>query len=113
MRESNPCLECGACCAYYRASFYWAEADDATGGGVPVDLTEHLTGSLRVMRGTRTCPPRCVALVGTIGRGVSCSIYDRRPGVCREYPHSWADGERNARCDEARAHHGLAPLEPP
>ena len=26
--EPNPCIECGACCAYYRASFYWAEADE-------------------------------------------------------------------------------------
>ena len=32
----HPCLSCGACCAHFRASFYWAEADDQTPGGVPV-----------------------------------------------------------------------------
>ena len=24
----NPCVTCGACCAHFRVSFYWAEADD-------------------------------------------------------------------------------------
>ena len=23
----NPCITCGACCAYFRASFYWTEAE--------------------------------------------------------------------------------------
>ncbi|THB82127.1 YkgJ family cysteine cluster protein, partial [Pantoea allii] len=22
---SNPCVSCGACCAHFRVSFYWAE----------------------------------------------------------------------------------------
>ncbi|OZZ73507.1 zinc/iron-chelating domain-containing protein, partial [Klebsiella pneumoniae] len=26
MSEINPCMTCGACCAYFRVSFYWAEA---------------------------------------------------------------------------------------
>ncbi len=42
MSEINPCMTCGACCAYFRVSFYWAEADDA-GGLVPSALTEPLT----------------------------------------------------------------------
>lgn len=29
--DGNPCLSCRACCAFFRVSFYWAEADD---GGV-------------------------------------------------------------------------------
>ena len=49
---SNPCVGCGACCAYYRASFYWAEADNASGGTVPVELTEKLNDFRRVMKGT-------------------------------------------------------------
>ncbi|HCB0868544.1 TPA: YkgJ family cysteine cluster protein, partial [Klebsiella pneumoniae] len=24
MSEINPCMTCGACCAYFRVSFYWA-----------------------------------------------------------------------------------------
>ena len=35
----NPCVSCGACCVAFRASFYWAEGDDTTEGGVPVHLT--------------------------------------------------------------------------
>ncbi|MBR7358785.1 YkgJ family cysteine cluster protein, partial [Klebsiella pneumoniae] len=26
MSDINPCMTCGACCAYFRVSFYWAEA---------------------------------------------------------------------------------------
>ncbi|EAX0008081.1 YkgJ family cysteine cluster protein, partial [Salmonella enterica] len=25
MSVLNPCMTCGACCAYFRVSFYWAE----------------------------------------------------------------------------------------
>lgn len=42
MSDINPCMTCGACCAYFRVSFYWAEASDG-GGTVPVHLTEPLT----------------------------------------------------------------------
>jgi Fe-S-cluster containining protein len=40
--KPHPCLTCGACCAYFRASFYWAEADDETPGWVPVEMTRKL-----------------------------------------------------------------------
>ncbi|RBD09468.1 YkgJ family cysteine cluster protein, partial [Xanthomonas oryzae pv. oryzae] len=26
---AHPCLTCGACCAYFRVSFHWSEADPA------------------------------------------------------------------------------------
>ncbi|EGR9493162.1 YkgJ family cysteine cluster protein, partial [Escherichia coli] len=26
MNNPNPCMTCGACCAFFRVSFYWAEA---------------------------------------------------------------------------------------
>lgn len=32
--ENNPCVSCGACCAYFRVSFYWAESESG-GGTVP------------------------------------------------------------------------------
>ncbi|MGE8323794.1 MAG: YkgJ family cysteine cluster protein, partial [Pseudomonas sp.] len=25
MSEYNPCLDCGACCGYFRVSFFWGE----------------------------------------------------------------------------------------
>ena len=112
MTRVNPCLSCGACCAYFRASFYWAEGDDASPEGVPVGLTEKLTPHLRVMRGTDRRPPRCVALLGEIGSAVRCSIHPRRSSVCREFVPSWEDGTHNPRCDQARAAWGLRPLTP-
>jgi len=109
----NPCLTCGACCAFYRASFYYREADDCTANGVPAELTEDLNQFRRVMKGTDQKSPRCIALVGEIGRGGHCGIYERRSSVCREFPASYADGvTREERCDKARALHSLAPLTP-
>lgn len=105
-------MTCGACCAYYRASFYWAEADDATPGGVPAHLTRKLNPFRRVMIGMEGSSPRCTALEGTVGEGVRCTIYGSRPSVCRDLAASWADGTHNERCDKARAAWGLPPLTP-
>lgn len=108
----NPCLRCGACCAFFRASFYWAEADDATPDGVPVGLTAQLTPHLRVMRGTDQPSPRCVALMGEIGSAVRCTIHPVRSSVCRDFVPSYEDGAHNPRCDAARRQWGLPPLTP-
>lgn len=112
LEKFNACLTCGACCAWFRASFYWAEGNDVTPGGVPVHLTEKLNDFRRVMIGTNRVKPRCIALEGVIGQEVRCLIYDRRSSVCRDFPASWIEGERNERCDAARAAWGLLPLEP-
>jgi hypothetical protein len=111
MATDNPCLSCGACCAHYRVSFYWAEADEATPGGVPIELTEKLNDARLVMKGTNLSSPRCVALTGELGGAVSCSIYPRRPQVCRELLASWSEGRADEKCDRARKALGLAPLE--
>ncbi len=112
MDQVNPCLLCGACCAYYRVSFYWAEADDATPGGVPAAMTARLGSARRVMIGTNRLPTRCLALTGEIGGPVACTIYAQRPSTCRDFEPSWINGEPNAHCDKARRHWGLPPLEP-
>ena len=109
---SHPCLGCGACCAYYRASFYWAEADDAPGGSVPAALTVQISRMQRAMRGTDSSQPRCCALQGEIGQAVSCTIYSLRASACREFPPSWENRLHNPRCDAARRAWGLAPLGP-
>ncbi len=64
MSVLNPCMTCGACCAYFRVSFYWAEGDDAS-GRVPASLTEPVTPFLRCMAGTNQKQPHCKALIGT------------------------------------------------
>jgi Fe-S-cluster containining protein len=112
-RGSNPCLTCGACCAYYRASFYWGETTLAPGGTVPAELTNKLNDFRCVMRGTEGPHPRCIALLGEIGKEVRCSIYDLRSSVCRDFPFSWDNNIHNERCDKARLAWGLKPLDPP
>ncbi len=108
----NPCVSCGACCGYFRVSFYWAEAEDG-GGTVPLSLTEPLTPFLRCMQGTNSKSPRCNALDGEIGNAVSCSIYLNRPSPCREFDQSGENGLRNEACDRARERYGLPPLPVP
>lgn len=118
MVRANPCLSCGACCAYYRVSFHWSEAEKALGGTVPASLTEELTPFLRCMAGTNQKHPRCVALRGVIGRRVRCRIHARRPSTCREFGPAWESGavrasdDGLARCNAARAAWGLVALEP-
>ncbi len=112
MEKMNACLTCGACCAFFRASFYWSEANDVTPGGVPVHLTRKLNDFLRVMIGTNRAKPRCIALSGTIGSKVRCVIYPRRASVCRDFEASWSNGVHSERCDRARAAWGLLPLRP-
>lgn len=105
MSNDSPCLTCGACCSSFRVSFYWAEADDSPGGTVPAELTNSLPPSRRCMKGTDTYAPRCIALQGTVGEGVSCNIYAQRPSPCHEV--QVGDGQ----CQRARAKHGLPPLQ--
>ncbi len=113
VEAANPCITCGACCAYFRASFYWAETDVSAGGTVPADLTEKLNDFRALMRGTNGTNPRCIALLGQIGQSVGCSIYALRASVCHDFKMSWENGIHNDRCDKARAAWGLPPLEPP
>ncbi|HXU94550.1 MAG TPA: YkgJ family cysteine cluster protein [Gallionella sp.] len=99
---ANLCQSCGACCASYRVSFYWAEADDAPGGIGPAHLAETVSPHLRCMKGTATKPVRCIALKGEVGTQVSCSIYSQRPSTCREFDVLEPDGSPNPRCAALR-----------
>lgn len=108
----HPCLQCGACCAHFRVSFYWAEADDASPGGVPAVLTRPLTPHLRAMRGTDQAQPRCVALRGEVGVSTLCDIHPLRSSTCRDFEASYERGHANPHCDAARARWCLPPLGP-
>lgn len=99
MSEPSPCTACGACCATYRVSFYWAEAEP-----LPAALTRPLGRWYACMAGTERPQPRCDALAGDIGGLVACTVYDRRPSPCRELQ----PGED--KCQRARRRHGLPPL---
>ncbi len=108
----NPCITCGACCAYYRVSFYWGEINEEMPGGVPSSLCEKFTDCKVVMKGTNSPSPRCIALLGTIGKRVFCGIYHCRPSICREIEPSLKNGKREPKCDKARLAYGLPPLTP-
>ncbi len=112
METENLCLACGACCAFFRVSFYWAETDAATPEGVPSELTEKMNDFRVAMLGSASSSPRCVALCGFIGRRAACSIYAKRSSVCRDFTPSWENGQINPRCDQARSAWGLTPLLP-
>lgn len=108
---TNPCITCGACCACFRTSFYWAESDLAIPDGVPHELTDHLQGHLLVMKGTDNRTPRCIALEGSIGGQVRCRIYEQRPTACRNFSPPQEEGTTvNERCNEARRKWGLLPF---
>jgi len=108
--NNNPCLSCGACCAFYRASFYWAETDLQSPDGVPADMTVRVNDFYVAMKGTEIQPTRCIALSGTIGESVTCTIYARRSSVCRNFVPAWQDSLSTTRCGKARLAHGLPAL---
>ncbi|MES2467997.1 MAG: YkgJ family cysteine cluster protein [Verrucomicrobiota bacterium] len=98
---AHPCLSCGACCATFRVSFYWAEAATR---GLPPGLTEKVNPWLSCMAGTNAAAPRCAALEGQIGIRTGCRVYPQRPSPCREVQPG------DSQCAKARANHGLPPL---
>lgn len=109
----HPCLRCGACCAHYRVSLHWSEADPALGGRVPAVLTVPLRSHELAMQGTAGgASPRCIALDADIGRVSRCSIHPVRPQACRDVAASWEDGTPSRQCDAARLAHGLPALTP-
>lgn len=101
MEEINPCTACGACCAAFRVSFYWAEAAE---NSLPEALYEPLTNVLANMRGTNRSLPRCAALIGDVGKETRCAVYESRPSPCREVRPG------DEKCARARAIHGLGAL---
>ncbi len=97
-QTDNPCLSCGACCATFRVSFYWSEADSL---GLPETLTERINPFMKCMKGTDSATPRCALLAGTIGKKTACTAYEMRPSPCRELLPG------DDKCNRARLRHGM------
>ncbi len=97
----NPCLSCGACCAHFRVSFYWAESEAK---GLALELTEQINSFFSCMKGTNQAKPRCTALSGEIGQQVACTVYEQRPDTCKEVQAG------DEKCNRARFRHGLGSL---
>ncbi len=92
------CRRCGACCAAFRVSFYWAEADSF---GLPTALVEQIGPWYACMAGSNDPSPRCHALAGDIGSAVVCTVYAQRPSPCREVRAG------DLQCARARHRYGL------
>lgn len=101
--DGNPCYGCGACCRYFRVSFYHGELDTQPGGTVPGQYAIQITPFLACMKGTEMGKGRCVAFRDD-GR---CAIYERRPSTCREFPALLEDGSPNPECQRLRALLGI------
>lgn len=102
---SQHCIECGACCASFRVSFYWGEATAHEHGTVPLELTTPISPHHVCMKGTEQKPVSCIALEGEVGHKVSCNIYALRSSTCRTFE---AGSEE---CAKARQIHGLPALQ--
>ena len=107
---TSACLSCGACCAAFRVDFHCSELVDGERGGVPAEFAVPVTARIMRMRGTDAASPRCIALEGELGHDVRCTIYDVRPGPCRDFAPYAGVGIGDDACDAARRRHGLAPL---
>ena len=83
MNNPNPCMTCGACCAFSASLF---------------------TGQKLTMLAERF---RSVALAGTPGENAYCSVYKNRPSTCREFAMSGENGIANEACNRARAKYEL------
>lgn len=80
---------------------------------MPDEWVASISPSRVAMLGTDCKSPRCTALIGEVGKAVSCSIYEQRSSTCREFEASWELGVHSPECDKARAAFGLMPLERP
>lgn len=112
--NTNPCLDCGACCSHYRISFFSGEMDTQPGGFVPSELVgdTEVAPLIACMKGTEYGGARCPALTGVIGESIGCSIYENRPTPCREFPVWMDDGSPNPKCQSLREKIGISPLQP-
>ncbi|OTG88404.1 zinc/iron-chelating domain-containing protein [Acinetobacter sp. ANC 4558] len=97
--EKEACLSCGACCAFFRVSFYWAEGIE-----IPENMIEQVTPIYSCMKGTNQQQPKCIALQGIVGEQVSCGIYEVRSSSCKEVQVA------DEQCNKARMAYNLIPF---
>lgn len=107
MADAPDCRTCGACCAgttdaTFAMPITKDEARQLPRHMVGVDLRiPELPRHRRSLRVARTAN-QCIALRGVVGEACTCTVYSRRPEVCRVFP---AGGEH---CHAARAAVGIS-----
>jgi uncharacterized protein len=88
------CQECGACCSY-KWSWPVLRRNRIDAAQIPANMVR---SDYPLMK-TVNC--RCVALIGEVGKQVSCAIYDNRPLACQTFKPG------SELCQEARLSKGL------
>jgi uncharacterized protein len=79
--EPLPCIECGACCFSTLPTSIRVTGDDYARLGEAAEGLVHFIGNRAFMRLTEG---HCAALrIDPAGR-FTCSVYEARPGLCRE-----------------------------
>lgn len=102
--KNPPCQSCGACCSFFKISFY-----DKINQQVPAELKVRKNIETSAMKGADKFKGKCIAFSGKIGEDCACTIYPNRPNVCREFPVYLRDGSQNPKCYRARKYYGLTP----
>lgn len=108
--NKNYCLDCGACCMFFKVWFPKTESSEF-GGQVPQEYVEKYDKRNMNMigRGKFNDKVFCKSLTGEIGKKVFCTIYENRPSVCRAFEVISPEGDQNPRCAKARKAAGLEP----
>jgi Fe-S-cluster containining protein len=110
--NKNYCLDCGACCMYFKVYFPKEESSEF-GGQVPKEYVEPFKGDKSkvnmIGRGKFNDKVFCKSLTGEIGKSVFCTIYENRSSVCRAFEVISEEGYQNPRCAKARKAAGLKP----
>lgn len=106
----NHCISCGGCCAGWKIYFPIKELEPK--GTVPKKMADKFGIDYAVLKHTDDEIQKCKSLDGDLGKSVSCTKYDVRPTICREFKPSYEDGVKNIRCDQARSRVNLPPLTP-
>ncbi len=81
------CLRCGACCAATTSAtegYVDLTARDLRRLPPPYRAAAERMPSPRMPTRVRASATACAALRGTIGRRVTCAVYDARPTACRK-----------------------------
>lgn len=100
MKTPADCRVCGVCCHSQLATFVRVTGEDWTRLGPEADWLAHFVGNRAYMQ---MHEGHCAALV--VGRNPGgttdffCSIYERRPQICRDLERGSAQclGERDAK----------------
>lgn len=98
------CMTCGACCTAFpavavcvsdtvSAEDYWDITKQGESGEIVVDRYLRRDGETLA----------CSSLDGTLGKSVSCRIYENRPQICRRFEVG------SDRCHEVRRAYGFEP----